>query len=645
MRTGHALSLQYKDFAILVRSNDQAIPFIKSLNMLGIPWQFSGNQGLYKREEIRLLLSFLRVMANPADSISLYFLLTSHLYSFDPVELAQINHVASYNRRSLMDVLRSTDKYKELENLPEATIGLIEKCLNEINEFYEIAQHKRAGEVLYLFLKQTKILERLYNSTSQAEIEQAQNIAKFFKIVEKFSNVTNYDRVIGFVEHINSLLSAGDDPTAAEMDAELDAVNVLTIHKAKGLEYPIVFMVSLVEDRFPSRNRRDSIELPDGIIKDILPTGDFHVQEERRLFYVGMTRAKRELYLTNALDYGGKRAKKISRFVLEALDKPQADVSAFKSSIKETIERFAPAPEHVDSRLTLPGTEGVLKLSPYAIDDYLTCPLKYKYVNILRVPVLRNHTLVFGEVVHRVLNEYYKAKKDGKSFAEKDLLRLYKNFWSSAGFVHREHEDERYRSGKEMLVRYFHSQEEIDIVPFSVEEDFKFIIKYQDPSASLQDDKNSACNSERSVAFKEGAESGKICEKIRENPCQIKVKGRWDRLDIRGKENIIVDFKTTGRVKDQKAADKEIKQSRQLIIYAMGHRNKYGKLPDYVELHFLEPNIISQLKPTQKMVDKIEQEIQTVAEGIKSRDFRAKPAFMACQFCAYSNICPAQERG
>jgi len=98
---------------------------------------------------------------------------------------------------------------------------------------------------------------------------------------------------------------------------------VMTIHKAKGLEFPVVFIVSLVEDRFPSRNRPDKIDLPDALIKDVLPSGDFHLQEERRLFYVAMTRAKDELYLTSALDYGGKRVKKPSRFVIEALDRPR----------------------------------------------------------------------------------------------------------------------------------------------------------------------------------------------------------------------------------------------------------------------------------------------------------------------------------
>src|SRR5690606_9219039 len=106
---------------------------------------------------------------------------------------------------------------------------------------------------------------------------------------------------------------------------EGDAVHVLTYHKAKGLEFGVVFLVGLVADRFPGRERRDALELPDELRRDPLTTGDdAHVAEERRLFYVGMTRAKEELVLSWAQDYGGRRSRAVSQFVTEALDLPPA---------------------------------------------------------------------------------------------------------------------------------------------------------------------------------------------------------------------------------------------------------------------------------------------------------------------------------
>src|SRR5207247_696813 len=113
-----------------------------------------------------------------------------------------------------------------------------------------------------------------------------------------------------FVKHPEALIDAGEDPAVAEADVETPAVRVLTVHKAKGLEFPVVFLVHLVQGKFPTQKRRDALELPAELLKDVAPTGDFHAQEERRLFYVGMTRARRELILTSARDYGGARERK-----------------------------------------------------------------------------------------------------------------------------------------------------------------------------------------------------------------------------------------------------------------------------------------------------------------------------------------------
>src|SRR5204863_3847283 len=98
-----------------------------------------------------------------------------------------------------------------------------------------------------------------------------------------------------------------------------ESVNILTVHASKGLEFRYVFVVNLVEDRFPARSRGESLPIPDALVKEQLPEGDSHIQEERRLFYVAMTRAKERLYFTSASDYGGARVKKLSRF-LDELD-------------------------------------------------------------------------------------------------------------------------------------------------------------------------------------------------------------------------------------------------------------------------------------------------------------------------------------
>jgi DNA helicase-2/ATP-dependent DNA helicase PcrA len=158
------------------------------------------------------------------------------------------------------------------------------------------------------------------------------------------------DRVKHFIEHLDLLIEMGDDPAAAEIETDDDAVSLLTAHGAKGLEFPTVFMVNLVEQRFPQYRRGEGLEFPpelgpgsrSGEIEDAAVA---HDREERRLFYVGMTRAMDRLVLTHAEDYGGLRATKLSRFVREALDLPAPPKGAQAASALESIRRHAPVAE------------------------------------------------------------------------------------------------------------------------------------------------------------------------------------------------------------------------------------------------------------------------------------------------------------
>ena len=352
----------FKDVAVLVRSNGDADPFIRSLNLYGVPWRFSGSRGLYTLHEIRQLISFLRVLADPHHSPSLYFLATSPLYRMPMAGLIHCNRLCRRQNISLFSVMREIAKAASEDLNADSTIdansksgtarlrlsdedlGTMKKLLGDLSVFQEYSRDHSVGVVLYEYFKQSGWLTSLSQSGSPAADLSLQNIARFFDGVRRFETLTDHPTVPAFVEYFDALVEAGDDPPTAQADTDADAVTVLTLHKAKGLEFSVVFMVSLVENKFPARNRRDPIELPEALIKDILPSGDVHLQEERRLFYVGMTRAKDELYFTSARDYGTERERKVSRFVVEALDLNPKGPVAMKSSSIEAIQRHAPPP-------------------------------------------------------------------------------------------------------------------------------------------------------------------------------------------------------------------------------------------------------------------------------------------------------------
>ncbi len=587
----------YHDFAVLVRANADADPYCRALNMLNIPWQFSGNQGLYSRQEVRLCISFLRVMANPADSLSLFFLATSPIYNVPIVELSRLMHLAKRRQWDLFGTLKDLPQLDLASSVSSEFQERSSRLVREMEALMEESRIHTTGRLLYMFLNQTGFLKSLVGAKDSGGEEKVRNIALFFDVVKEFEYVAKEDRVVYFVEYLDMLIFAGDDPATAEAGMDIPAVNILTIHKAKGLEFAAVFLVDLVEGKFPSRGRRGQIEIPDELIKDILPVGDYHIQEERRLFYVGMTRARERLFLCSALDYGLKRPKKVSRFVQEAIDESK-DMAFIKTSAMESIERHAPRPEPFLEAIEKIGEDKVLTLSYFQIDDYLTCPLKYKYVHVLRVPILSHHTVLYGKALHDAIQYYHLNRVKGVQVAADDLIGIFDESFRREGFITREHIDMRLAAGAAALKEFYRTQEEAGIIPTLVENDFSFTF-----------------GNNRLV-------------------------GRWDRVDeINGKVKVI-DFKSS-RIEKQPEADKRAKESLQLALYSLAYRKVFGRLPDEKELHFLETGLIGRAEVKEKDIQKVEAAIGKAAAGIRAADFSAKPSPVNCLYCAFNQICPA----
>jgi DNA helicase-2/ATP-dependent DNA helicase PcrA len=603
---------QYRDVAILVRGNRDADPFLRALNVKGVPWRFTGNEGLYAREEVRLLISLLRVLADPEDGPSLYHLAASDLYQMPPEDLALAGALARRRHRSLGWALgrlvdgsparqreggpQHADEPPALEISPEGRAAAA-RLLKELDQYRRISLERPTGEVLYRFLSESGWLRRLLSAASPAAEAEAQNLGRFFALVQQAAGLLRLDRASEFVPHLDALREAGEDPPAAEADAEAEAVQVLTVHKAKGLEFPVVFLVNLVGDRFPTRGRREAFPLPDGLRKDRVPAGDPHLAEERRLCYVGMTRARRELFLTAARDHGGNRPRKVSRFVLEALDLGKDEVTPYRPSAAEALLRHAPPPRVAEGEAGLPPAGGPLRLSFYQVDDYRTCPLKYRYIHILRVPIRTHHAVAYGRAIHEAISAYLRARLAGRSLGEAEVLQAFAAAWTNEGFLSRQHEELRYAAGQEALRRFLRDEGERP-APSRVEEPFHVRL------------------------------AGEWFE------------GRWDRIDERDGRVAVVDYKSS-EVREQREADRRVRESLQLKLYALAYAEAEGRLPDRVELRFVEAGLTGAHAPDAAWAAEGLEAVGEAAAGIRARDFTPRPAYLACGTCPFRQICPS----
>ena len=627
-----AAGARARDFAILVRANADADPILRSLNLCDVPWRFSGTSGLYSRPEVRLLLAFLRTIADLSSSVDLYGLAASEVYGLGGPDLTTIVNTARRRNRSLWEVVEELTRQPGLLRLTTETRATLERLVADLRRYTDLAHEKPAGEVLYRFLRDSGLLSRLASTDSVAAEEALQNIARFFEIVRSQTDLLPDDRVVFVARHLQTLIDAGDDPATAEVDPEADAVAVLTVHKSKGLEFPVVFMIGLVDGRFPARTRREPLALPTELVTEELPEGNAHLQEERRLFYVGMTRARDELILTYAADYGGRRARRVSQFVLEALDLPASAATTLDESAGGTarspMERLAAFEPAVPA--TEPGREevdGPLSLSFYQVDDYLTCPLKYKYVHVLRVPIAPHHSIVYGSALHQAVQEFHRRAAKGFVMSEDELLAAFERAWSNEGFLTREHEEARLAAGQAALRRFREDQLQPGaVVPAYVEREFSFLLDGDRIRGRMD-----RVDIERMPAdqARDGAGERQLADVT--SPA---LPGLYpERVTI-------TDYKSSD-VRDPVKARERARDSLQLQIYAMAYQAESGRLPDAVQLWFLESGLVGRTEVDERRLEKARTSIRRAAAGIRARDFAATPEYIACGYCAFRDICPS----
>lgn len=576
-----------KDFSILVRANSHAEPFIQALNLKGIPYIFSGAQNLFAKPEIKMLISFLRCLVYSDDNLAFYLLASSELYDISHDTLTQLFTIAKRTNRPSIDVARTFEadatNEKKINNL-----------INDVEDFTK-QKNEPAGEVLYEFLTKKNYIKKLLNSNTVENELKLYNIAKFFDRIGQFNHSSQERGVLQFLDNLELILEVGDSISTSDIDPDIDAVNILTVHSAKGLEWPVVFIVNAVADRFPTRRKREQLPIASELIHEKLPEGDFHLQEERRLFYVASTRAKNFLFISSGEDYGGKRAKKMSQFVLELLGEFDSNKLKTKLTSQEKIERFKKI-ELQTQGVAKSFSKNVIRLSRQQIDDYETCPRKFYFASVVKIPLPASQQFMYGNAVHGALDHYFGRVLNGEKPTLDSLLQDFETAFKNEGFITRDQEEGRKKQGIETLVRFYNEQQKLPTKPSSIEESFEF------------------------------------------NVDNIKINGRFDLVSKSGKEVEILDFKTSN-VTDQKKADDRMRQSTQMRMYALAWFNKYGVIPK-TTLHFIESNIRAERLFKQEELEKTSQMITKAAQGIKKGDFKADPDQYQCRGCPYRDICP-----
>lgn len=605
---------QYYQIAVLSRANDHADIFIRAFNRYGIPYQFLGPGMLYKQPEIKDLIAYLKVLYNLEDSVSLFRVLSMDILNMDNRDLNMLLTMAKNTSLSLFETIEvylsffypqlyqvEFEIYKKyLPLLKKQTREILFKIYLMIKRHLQLAKRNSAGQILFYFLEDTGYLSKLVNYKTEKEEKIALNISKFFNKLKTYEMENEDASINAVVEYLEMSLQLGESPLASINDySQINAVNVLTVHSAKGLEFPVVFLVNLTSGRFPTYKRKETIPIPDELIKEILPKGDYHLQEERRLFYVGLTRAMDRVYLTASKFYGeGKRPQKISPFVYEALSKDNLEnqMAQIETEKKQLIlfDFFQKKEESITKE-----DINLQDLSYTQIETYKLCPLQYKYQYILKIPFLPQATTSFGESIHNTLYFFYQAFLKNKNITKKELIEIYNRQWIPIGYNSKLHQLKMKKEGERILLNFFENFHHKNINIIGLEKKFKV----------------------------------KVVNKI-------SIVGKIDRLDKLEKNKIeIIDYKT-GKLPEEKEIDKNL----QLPIYALAIKNIITPPPKLnniiLTFYYLSENKKISKKITHQGIIRVKKEIKETIRQIKKANFYPKIGPW-CDFCPFQMICEA----
>ena len=603
----HEKGSAWRDFAVLYRAHAHRDRLVARLVERGVPFVIR-NLSILDSTLVRDVTAYLRLIDTPSDDVACARVLGAPAWALEPADLVRFTERTSRSRgRSLWDVLNEAQG--ELNFAPKA------KRTADLILWIQALRGKAKGltvsELLELLLPELLAGLDLVGLPPAGE---RRALERFKTFVEEWEKKSETRRLREFVEYLDYFRQAGGQIVLPEEDTD-DAVQLMTVHAAKGLEFEHVFILRLVRGAFPTWPRPKVLEFPVKLMKEALPEGDFHVQEERRLFYVALTRARKRLTLTTVVN---KRSKP-SAFVDDILMEPEIqkrDLVRLTPNVK--LPPLAPAPETARKQLFAfrqlesraysrvahwaasyhPPVFEPLQLSASAMETYLRCPQKYLLQHVWGVRSGPQAALTFGNVMHTTIREFVAALKRKRKIPFEDLAAIYQREWSTAGFQDAYQEEEYRRTGLEQL-QEFHR-------------------RYLEAPADVLHQ-----------------------EKVFELPLEhnIVVTGRMDQINSVGPQEVeIVDYKT-GKPREAKDA----KHSLQLSLYALEAREVLEIEPTRLTFYNLTTNEPISVSRDEKQLKEARSTVQEVAAQIRAGQFPAAPGFY-CRTCEYQPLCPAYEQ-
>jgi DNA helicase II / ATP-dependent DNA helicase PcrA len=673
-----ARGTQLGEVAVLYRAHLHRQRLVREFRRRGIAFNVRG-LSILKTPMARDLVAYLHLIQSPHHNISLTRVLLAPRWRF-PEDLAKdARRRASQSRSSLYTAIRSMEQTLFAGDLRRTGWPRLERMLGDLR--------KLAG-----LSPMTTLFERLVEKlgfSSLAAGPDRDRVTAFGKFVGEWERKHGNGSLAppegesdgprtaleDFMEYLKFFVDAGGQVEVAEGQESLDAVQMMTVHAAKGLEFPVVFVLSVAPQRFPSTEKKPVIEFPDALRKGPSAPSGIHLQEERRLFYVALTRARERLYVSALAKPGRKlplfaedllsdravEARDIERIRVPAMEesdesrkpdaRPAAKTAAETDVRANRVLRSEGAPSKSGQQSLFPEEDLTAMLHPdleewagrpvaevgernrpvtlsaTAIETYRTCPLRFKFRHLLKIQTAAQADLTFGAVMHESVRYYFKLRETGTPRFE-DVELYFLRAWKDTGFQDEYHVEQSKRDGLDQL-REFVSRQNSQPSPNHLVSEQAFSLDVNGVKVQGRIDQIRALSPETSDRPVPGGDLLLKGQDAAHPPSE--------RIAPPGTEVELIDYKT-GRPKSQKDADKSL----QLSVYALAAERALGLRPSRLTFYSLGINEAVSSVRSAKDLEDLESEIHQVAEAIREQRFEPTPGY-ACRRCDFTAICPTQE--
>ena len=566
-----------KEVALLLRANAHLQNFARALQRRGVPYQISGGRGFYQQPEIKDCVAYLRAIEFPDNPVCLLRLLSLPRYMVDPVQAGRWASQAREEGRNLFEFLESAEE----TGARRLTVDL--------RRFSGLRLRLGVDDLFYEVMEQTRYLDLARFQGPIERLQVSANLQKLAELIADYCDEHPDRQLAAYLGHLDSTEEAEADEEIAPLD-DLNAVHLMTVHQAKGLEFPLVVVPHLVDGRFPANRRGEGLTLPDALLQEDLPAREVHLAEERRLAYVALTRAREEVLCTWAGRYEGTREWRPSRF-LRPIRGKEARALYAGDVLGQDRAAVAEVPRQEELPLEEPVPLGALSYTQVA--TYQRCPQQYQYRFVFRLPTRARPEMQFGRILHDTLREALGGIEADRPLTWEMVEAAYVSAWGRERFCAPAQEPALRELGIDYLRRAFDGG------------DLRKPLLLEQPFSLPLDG--------------------------------LRVTGRIDRVDRHPDGTYeVIDYKT-GSAK--RATD--LQRDLQLGVYALAASEVFRFKPLRLSYYYLETGERVHVEKPPERLREDKDAILKAAQGIRSERFPALPDRVKCAGCDFRLLCPS----